>query len=197
MRLPGEVPAHSSSPLHNWQGGPGFSGVTLAGRRGPRFDLGHSSAYNLRVLFVAHPSAGFYMFVAVGMQVVAVLVLALLAGLFFDWSSAGFLILGGIAAIIPNGLFALRLASHRGKSAESYPAVFFLGEFGKIGLTAALLALIAKSVESISWLPLLIGLIAALQAPLFALMVVRNAESPQGDDPPGSNDPAGHATSKH
>ena len=71
------------------------------------------------------------------------------------------------------------------------------GEFGKIGLTAALLALIAKSVESISWLPLLIGLIAALQAPLFALMVVRNAESPQGDDPSRSKDPAGHATSKH
>lgn len=137
------------------------------------------------------------MFIAVGMQVTVVLVLALLAGLAFDWSSAWFLVLGGTAAIIPNGLFALRLASHRGKPAESYPAVFFLGEFGKIGLTAALLALIAKSVESISWLPLLIGLIAALQAPLFALMVVRNAESPKGDDLSGSHDPAGHATGKH
>lgn len=123
------------------------------------------------------------MFIAVGMQVAAVLGLALVAGFFFDWSSAGFLVLGGVAAIIPNGLFALRLASHRGKPAESYPAVFFLGEFGKIGLTAALIALIAQSVESISWLPLLIGLIAALQAPLFALMVVRDAESPQGVGP--------------
>lgn len=129
------------------------------------------------------------MFIAVGMQVAAVLGLALMAGLFFDWSSAGYLVLGGVAAIIPNGLFALRLASHRGKPAESYPAVFFLGEFGKIGLTAALLALIAQSFESISWLPLLIGLIAALQAPLFALMVVRIAESPKGEDQGSGSDP--------
>ena len=134
------------------------------------------------------------MFIAVGMQVAAVLGLALVAGFLFDWSSAGFLVLGGVAAIIPNGLFALRLASHRGKPAESYPAVFFLGEFGKIGLTAALLALIAQSIESISWLPLLIGLIVALQAPLFALMVVRDTESPQGVDqvrgPQPLSDPA-------
>ncbi|MFZ9407103.1 MAG: ATP synthase subunit I [Burkholderiaceae bacterium] len=129
------------------------------------------------------------MFIAVGMQVAAVLGLALMAGLFFDWSSAGYLVLGGVAAIIPNGLFALRLASHRGKPAESYPAVFFLGAFGKIGLTAALLALIAQSFESISWLPLLIGLIAALQAPLFALMVVRTAESPKGEDQGSGSDP--------
>jgi ATP synthase protein I len=138
------------------------------------------------------------MFIAVGMQVAAVLGLALVAGFFFDWSSAGFLVLGGVAAIIPNGLFALRLASHRGKPAESYPAVFFLGEFGKIGLTAALLALIAQSVESISWLPLLIGLIAALQAPLFALMVVRDAESPQGVGPVrGSQSLSDPATDRH
>lgn len=97
-----------------------------------------------------------------------------------DWTSASFLVLGGAAAIIPNGLFALRLASHRGRPAESYPAVFFLGQFAKIGLTAALVALVAQSFESVRWLPLLIGLIAALQAPLFALLLAR--------DRPGSGD---------
>lgn len=109
------------------------------------------------------------MFIAVGLQVAAVAVLALFAGIAFDWSSAGFLALGGIAAIIPNSLFALRLAIQRGKPAESYPAVFFLGEFAKIGLTVALIALIARSFSATNWLALLIGLIAALQAPLFAL----------------------------
>jgi ATP synthase protein I len=137
------------------------------------------------------------MFIAVGMQVAAVLGLALMAGLFFDWFSAGYLVLGGVAAIIPNGLFALRLAGHRGKPAESYPAVFFLGEFGKIGLTAALLALIAQSFESISWLPLLIGLIAALQAPLFALMVVRNVAPPGGADQDGAETLSGSAANRH
>ena len=113
------------------------------------------------------------MFIAVGLQVATVAVLGLLTGFIFDWHSAEFLVLGGVAAIIPNGLFALRLAAKRGRTAESYPAVFFLGEFAKIGLTVALIALIARSFESLNWLPMLIGLIAALQAPLFALLWVR------------------------
>jgi ATP synthase protein I len=112
------------------------------------------------------------MFIAVGLQVVTVAVLGLLTGIIFDWHSAECLVLGGVAAIIPNGLFALRLAANRGRTAESYPAVFFLGEFAKIGLTVALIALIARSFESLNWLPMLIGLIAALQAPLFALLRV-------------------------
>jgi ATP synthase protein I len=118
------------------------------------------------------------MFIAVGLQVATVVVLALVTGVAFDWTSARFLALGGAAAIIPNGLFALRLATHRGKPAESYPAVFFLGEFAKIGLTVALVVWVARSSESVRWLPLLIGLIAALQAPLFALLWQRDAPGP-------------------
>jgi ATP synthase protein I len=117
------------------------------------------------------------MFIAVGLQIAAVAVLALAAGIGFDWSSAGFLVLGGAAAIIPNSLFALRLAIQRGKSAESYPVVFFLGEFAKIGLTIALIALIARTFPATNWLALLIGLIAALQAPLFALAVGHRSSS--------------------
>jgi ATP synthase protein I len=123
------------------------------------------------------------MFIAVGLQVATVVLLALVAGLWIDWTSAKFLVLGGAAAIIPNGLFALRLASHRGKPAESYPAVFFLGEFAKIGLTTALVVWVARSFESIRWLALLIGLIAALQVPIFALLFQR--------DVPGPGDAAG------
>lgn len=119
------------------------------------------------------------MFIAVGLQVATVVVLALVSGAVFDWTSARYLALGGAAAIIPNGLFALRLASHRGKRAESYPAVFFLGEFAKIGLTVALVVWVARSSESVRWLPLLIGLIAALQVPLFALLWQRDAPGPE------------------
>jgi ATP synthase protein I len=126
------------------------------------------------------------MFIAVGLQVATVAVLALFAGVLFDWTSAKFLALGGAAAIIPNGLFALRLASHRGKPAESYPVVFFLGEFAKIGLTVALVVGVARTIESVRWLPLLIGLIAALQAPLFALLFQRDVPEPgQMDGVPG------------
>ena len=111
---------------------------------------------------------------AVMLQIVSVLVLAVGAGLVADWSSAIDVVLGGAAAIIPNSLFALRLAIHRGRSAESYPVVFFLGQFAKIGLTVGLLAAIHKWLGPVQWLPLLLGLIVALKAPLFALLYVRS-----------------------
>jgi ATP synthase protein I len=109
------------------------------------------------------------MFTAVGLQVASVAILGLLAGVLANWTSAWFLVLGGAVAIIPNSLFALRLAMHRGRSPESYPVIFFLGEFAKIGLTVALLAGVIRWQSDIRWLPLLIGLIVALKVPLFAL----------------------------
>jgi ATP synthase protein I len=122
---------------------------------------------------------------AVLLQIGSVLVLALGAALVSGWSSAWYVVLGGSAAIIPNGLFALRLALHRGRSPESYPVVFFLGQFAKIGLTAALLAAFHKWLGPLQWLPLLLGLILALQAPLFALLYVRS--QPDQDEPAAAN----------
>jgi len=116
---------------------------------------------------------------AVMLQVVSVAVLALGAALVAGWSSAASVMLGGGAAIVPNSLFALRLALQRGRSAESYPVVFFLGQFAKIGLTVGLLAAIVKWLGSeVQWLPLLLGLIVALKAPLFALLYVRSQPGP-------------------
>jgi len=120
------------------------------------------------------------MLAAVGLQIAAVAVLALVAGLTTGWESARFLLLGGAVAIVPNALFALRLALHRKRTPESYPVVFFLGEFAKIGLTVGLLAWIVKSVPDIRWLPLLIGLIVALKVPLFALAFVRSLPPVKG-----------------
>ncbi|HVL56796.1 MAG TPA: ATP synthase subunit I [Burkholderiaceae bacterium] len=112
------------------------------------------------------------------MQIAAVVALALGAAVAAGWPSAGFVVLGGAAAIIPNGLFALRLAAQRGKPTDSYPVVFFLGEFAKIGLTIALLALIGRWIDDVRWLPLLLGLIVALKAPLFALLLARDVAGP-------------------
>ncbi len=115
---------------------------------------------------------------AVLLQVVSVLLLALGTALVADWTSALHVVYGGAAAIIPNGLFALRLAFHRGRSAESYPVVFFLGQFAKIALTVGLLAGINKWLGPLQWLALLLGLIVALKAPLFALLYVQS--QPEG-----------------
>jgi ATP synthase protein I len=118
------------------------------------------------------------MLMAVLMQIVSVLVAALVAALVSGLPNAWFLVLGGAAAIIPNGLFALRLAIQRGRSAGSYPVVFLLGEFLKIGLTVGLLFAIHQWQKPLNWLPLLIGLIVALKAPLLALPWMRESTGP-------------------
>ena len=105
------------------------------------------------------------------------LLLVPVAGFAFGAESAASLLLGGAAAIIPNGLFALRLWLQKGRSPESYPVVFLIGEFVKIGLTIGLLAAVVKWVEPISWLALLTGLIVALKMPLFALLLARDADA--------------------
>ena len=127
------------------------------------------------------------MFAAVALQFVAILAGALLAAASVDWASARAFALGGAAAMIPNGLFALRLALHRRRRPESYPAVFFLGEFVKIGMTVLLLATVVRTVPDVRWLPLLIGFIVALKAPLFALLIARDA-------PQAEPDPSKHRT---
>ena len=124
------------------------------------------------------------MFAAVGLQVASIILLGLAAGMVFDWTSAKFFVLGGMAAVIPNALFALRLALQRGRTPESYPAVFFLGEFAKIGLTVGLLAWLVHAMPDVNWLALVLGLIVALKVPLFALLVARDAPvdwPPQGN----------------
>ncbi len=118
------------------------------------------------------------MFTAIGLQIVAVVGLAGCAWLAVDGTSATSVLLGGAAAVIPNGLFALRLAAHRNRSPESYPVVFFLGEFAKIGLTIALLAAVVRWHPEVRPLALLLGLIAALKAPLFVPLVWRDRDAP-------------------
>lgn len=109
------------------------------------------------------------MFAAVGLQAAVVLGLAIAALGVAGGTASWHLVLGGLTAIVPNGLFALRLALHRGRRPESYPTVFFLGEFAKIGLTVGLLALMIRYEPDLQWLPMLIGLIAALKAPLLMM----------------------------
>ena len=120
------------------------------------------------------------MFIAIALQCSAILLLALVVGGWVDWPSARSVVLGGGAAIIPNGLFAMRLAVQRGRTPESYPVIFILGEFVKIGLTIALLAAIIRYAGDVRWLWLMIVLIVALQVPLFAAFLpgTRNKRSP-------------------
>lgn len=84
-------------------------------------------------------------------------------------ADARFVLYGGASAVIPNGLFALRLAMHRGRPPETYPAVFFIGELLKVLSSVALLGLVAIGQARVQWLAVLIGWIVALKAPLLLL----------------------------
>ena len=109
------------------------------------------------------------MLVAVSFQIIAALFGGLIAWMFNDALAAKFFMFGGIAAVLPNALFALRLSKQKAKPAESYPVVFFLGALIKIVLTVGLFGLVIKTQTDIRWLPLILGLIIGLKAPLFAL----------------------------
>ncbi len=115
------------------------------------------------------------MLAAIVIQWIALALVAILALLVSGPIAGLSAMLGGMAAAVPNSLFAARLMLNRGRSPESYPVVFFLGEFIKIGLTVLLFgAVIAWDVEK-HWLALAIGFIVALKAPLFALWYVPRA----------------------
>jgi F0F1-type ATP synthase assembly protein I len=113
------------------------------------------------------------MLIAVGLQVLAVFVGAVMAWIVGGSANGGayawYFFLGGASATLPSALFAWRLSRHRNKPAESYPVVFVAGELLKILLTMGMLGWVVKTQANIQWLPMLLGLIVGLKAPLFSL----------------------------
>lgn len=100
-----------------------------------------------------------------GITAIAVLVLGLVVGE-QGAVSAG---IGGFACILPNAWFAWRLtATARQAKASSMVAGFFIGEFIKVVATIGLLAAAIKIYPTMHWPSLLIGMVVALHASLFA-----------------------------
>lgn len=105
------------------------------------------------------------------LQLGALVLASLLAGLFFGLRGAVSAALGGGAYVLPSMLFALRLhlGAVSGKAAN--PVVLLGGELIKLAVTVGLLALVMALYRDVHWLALLIGLILTLKANLFAFMV--------------------------
>ena len=78
--------------------------------------------------------------------------------------------LGGIAALIPNIYFALRIKSAQGQEAKKIVRSFYVGESGKLLLTAALFMLIFQ-LPNIKFLPLMTGYVSVLSIFWFALIL--------------------------
>ncbi|MEZ5738947.1 MAG: ATP synthase subunit I [Burkholderiaceae bacterium] len=126
------------------------------------------------------------MMLTVGLQVAVLSCVSVIVLLAFGAGHAGSLLLGGLCAIIPNALFAIRLSLHKGKAPESYPVVFFLGEFIKIGLTIAFLGAVFRWGGTQQWPAFIIGLVVALKVPLFSLWILGDKSPvPAPEAPPG------------
>ena len=95
-------------------------------------------------------------------QVLVTLILALALAIGQHGVAAVSALLGGVIAVVPNGFLAARLLSDRaGASAAALLRAAWLGELGKLALTAAMFAAVFVSVRPISPVALFGGFIAA------------------------------------
>lgn len=110
------------------------------------------------------------MFRVVLLQGMAALLVAVIAGLWAGAAAAWSALLGGAACVVPNGLFALRLAAAARRPQGPSVATFFVGEFLKVALTVALLALIVWAYRDLVWLAMIAAVIVTLKSYFLALL---------------------------
>lgn len=77
---------------------------------------------------------------------------------------------GGLAALLPNLYFALKVQSNKGQEAKKIVRSFYAGESGKLFLTAIIFALIFQD-SDINIIALLATYVAALTVFWFALLI--------------------------
>jgi ATP synthase protein I len=110
------------------------------------------------------------MFRLVVLQAIAAVAVAVLAwavgGAAAGWSALA----GGAACVVPNGLFALRLAAAARRPQGASVATFFVGEFVKVASTVALLALLVWAYRDLVWLAMIVAVIVTLKSYFIALI---------------------------
>jgi F0F1-type ATP synthase assembly protein I len=113
---------------------------------------------------------------AIGLQWAVVFALAVAAGLWAGKMGAVSAFLGGAAVAVPNALLALWLTLRVRQFGALSTAALLLGEFLKLGLTLAMLALVvARFRHGMVWPALIVGVIGALKAQWLALWFTRDA----------------------
>lgn len=105
----------------------------------------------------------------VSLQMMATLIVGVIAGLLGGWSAMLSAVLGGFCCVVPNGIMALRLFAGAQKVGGANPATFFIWEFVKIALTLALLIAVGRLYHDLNWLALLCGFIVALKSYIILL----------------------------
>ncbi|MDO5102659.1 MAG: ATP synthase subunit I [Lautropia sp.] len=121
---------------------------------------------------------------ALALQIILVVAVAILGTPFWGVIGARDALLGGAACFIPNAFFAWRLWATQGRAARSFVFAFFLGEFIKIALTLLMLTAIVKWLTPVYWEALLLGMVAALQAPWMLALFQRHRWFNMTEDAP-------------
>ena len=80
----------------------------------------------------------------VSLQMMATVVVGVIAGLLGGRAAMFSAVLGGFCCVVPNGIMAVRLFASAQKPGGANPATFFIWEFVKIALTLALLVAVAR-----------------------------------------------------
>ena len=104
----------------------------------------------------------------VSLQLMATVVAGIVAALLGGWPAMFSAVFGGMCAVVPNALFAMRLFSSAQRGAAN-PMTFMIGEFIKIALTVTLLGVAVWLYRDLNWLALLCGFIVALKSYIILL----------------------------
>jgi ATP synthase protein I len=105
-------------------------------------------------------------------------VILALAGVAWLWGAvaARSLLAGGAAVALPNALLAAWLTLRLYRTGAVGMASMLAGELAKLGTTIALLVIAVGALKpEISWLALLVGVVAALKAQWLAVWFTRNS----------------------
>ncbi|MCU0804712.1 MAG: ATP synthase subunit I [Burkholderiales bacterium] len=109
---------------------------------------------------------------AIGLQVLIAALMALVWGALRGENAGVSALAGGAISIIPSALFAWRLNSAARKGVIAFGMTFFLGELGKLALSAVLFAAVIVWYRDADLLALVVSYIVTLHAYLLALLVV-------------------------
>jgi ATP synthase protein I len=104
-------------------------------------------------------------------QALTIAAVSLLAFAVVGLAEAKSVLMGGMAAFLPNLYFAIKFGRHNpALSAREVVNAFYVGEGVKLALTALLFALIFQ-IPGVLVMPLFIGFIAAIMVFWFALLL--------------------------
>lgn len=108
---------------------------------------------------------------AVLLQLGATLLATAIAAVFFGVRGAVSAASAGLACVIPSWFFAWRLMLTTRRNGTATVTAFVAGEFIKLASIVGLLGLVLVLYKDVHWGALLIGLVLALKANLFAFLV--------------------------